>query len=328
MKRNCISKKVKYKYNIQVLQVSIFTIDYNFKSFLTRRTKAIDMVNKTCEFQGFTIALASIVILVGLSPLSYGQQNISQSKHQFNSDWPNIHSNVVTSFNSNVSFPSIADSAYIHPFAIVIGNCYIGEMVMVAPTAVCRGDEGTPLYVGEFSNIQDGVIIHGLITTLNGKNLDDRRFSNNGDLLQGNDSRFDSGYSVYIGKNVSLAHDSMVHGPAWIGNNTFVGMKSIIFNAKVGSNVAIGISSTITGGVSIPDNKFVPPGSVITTQKQADNLPNRIGSEYENINSYVVPVNKELAAGYSENKSNISSVEDRENTMEMGMMETGLPSPN
>lgn len=283
------------------------------------------MVNKTYKLQSFILAMASIIILLGSSPLSYGQQNISQSKHQFNPDWPNIHSNVVTSFNSNASFPLIEKSAYIHPFAIVIGNCYIGEMVMVAPTAVCRGDEGTPLHIGKLSNIQDGVVIHGLITTLNGKNLDDRRFSSNGDLLLGNDSRFDSGYSVYLGENVSLAHDSMVHGPAWIGNNTFVGMKSIIFNAKVGNNVAIGISSTITGGVSIPDNKFVPPGSVITTQKQADNLPSRIGSEYENINSYVVPVNKELASGYSKIGLNISSVEDRENAMEMGMMTTSIP---
>lgn len=283
------------------------------------------MVNKTYKLQSFILAMVSIIILLGSSPLSYGQQNISQLKHQFNPDWPNIHSNVVTSFNSNASFPSIEKSAYIHPFAIVIGNCYIGEMVMVAPTAVCRGDEGIPLHIGKLSNIQDGVVIHGLITTLNGKNLDDRRFSSNGDLLLGNDSRFDSGYSVYLGENVSLAHDSMVHGPAWIGNNTFVGMKSIIFNAKVGNNVAIGISSTITGGVSIPDNKFVPPGSVITTQKQADNLPSRIGSEYENINSYVVPVNKELALGYSKIGLNISSVEDRENAMEMGMMETSIP---
>jgi carbonic anhydrase/acetyltransferase-like protein (isoleucine patch superfamily) len=41
-----------------------------------------------------------------------------------------------------------------------------------------------------------------------------------------------------------------VHGSDWIGNNnTFFGMKSIVFNAKYGNNVAIGISSTITNGV-------------------------------------------------------------------------------
>ena len=51
----------------------------------------------------------------------------------------------------------------------------------------------------------------------------------------------------------------MVHGPAWVGNNTFVGMKSIIFDAKVGNNVAIGISSTISNGVSIPQYEGLLP---------------------------------------------------------------------
>ena len=69
-------------------------------------------------------------------------------------------------------------------------------------------------------------------------------------------------YSVFVGTNTSLAHDSMVHGPAWVGNNTFVGMDSIIIDAKVGNNVAIGISSTISNGVSIPHNKFVPPRAI------------------------------------------------------------------
>ena len=36
---------------------------------------------------------------------------------------------------------------------------------MVAPTAVCRGDEGTPIHVSDLSNMQDGVILHGLETT-------------------------------------------------------------------------------------------------------------------------------------------------------------------
>ncbi len=37
-------------------------------------------------------------------------------------------------------------------------------MGKVAPTAVCRGDEGTPFNVGDFSNLKDGVVIHDLQT--------------------------------------------------------------------------------------------------------------------------------------------------------------------
>lgn len=299
----------------------------------TQNGKAIVVITKKYQLLTCSLSIASMLILTSILPQSYVQGSESEQQQQIdegisiNQNWPNIHQNVVTSFNSNVSFPSIEDTAFIHPFGIVIGNCYIGVNVLVAPTAVCRGDEGTPIHIGKLSNMQDGVVIHGLETTLNGKNLDDRRFFSNGDLLLGNDSRFESGYSVYVGENVSLAHGSLIHGPAYVGNNTFVGMESMVFNAKVGNNVAIGVASTVTGGVEIADNKFVPPGAVITTQEQADNLPDRIGSEYENINEAVIHVNKELADGYSELGLNMSSAEDRENMMEIGMIETGLSAP-
>ncbi|MGA9318492.1 MAG: hypothetical protein WBV84_10600 [Nitrososphaeraceae archaeon] len=245
----------------------------------------------------------------------------------YSNDWPNIHSNVKADFNTNISFPEIQETAFIHPFAVVIGNCYIGKLVLVAPTAVCRGDEGTPIHVSDFSNMQDGVILHGLITTDKEKALDGRRFSEAGDRLMGNSSQFAEGYSVFVGTNTSLAHDSMVHGPAWVGNNTFVGMKSIIFDAKVGNNVAIGISSTISNGVSIPDNKFVPPGSVILDQEEADALPPRIGSSYENINPTVVDLNEQLAEGYNMELNLDEIAEERERQMEKGMLETGMSTP-
>jgi carbonic anhydrase len=234
--------------------------------------------------------------------------------------WPNIQENVHTHFNPNVVYPNISHESFISPFSIIIGNCFIGKFVLAAPTSVCRGDEGTPIFVGDLSNIQDGAILHGLETTDNGKNLDNRRYSADGSLLLGNDTRFDKGYSVYVGYNTSLAHDSMAHGPAWIGNNTFIGMKSIVFNAKVGNNVAVGISSTITDGVHIPDNKYVPSGSVITNQTQANSLPNRVGSPYENTNKAVVDVNTHLAEEYK--KLGMEKLaQQRENKMEQSMIE-------
>lgn len=260
-------------------------------------------------------------------PQSYGQGNVSQPQQgeqvaSNSQQWPNIHENVLTDFNSNVTFPSIQGSAFIHPFAVVIGNCYIGQNVLVAPTAVCRGDEGTQLYIGPFSNMQDGVVIHGLEITVDDNNLDDRRFASNGDRLLGNDTRFDDGYSVYVGENVSLAHGVLIHGPAYVENNTFVGMESLVFDAKLGNDVAAGVSSTTTGGVEVADDKFVPPGSVITTQEEADALPERVGSAYEKINTAVVHVNEKLAEGYGELGLEMPSASERENVMEGGMLET------
>jgi serine acetyltransferase len=110
-----------------------------------------------------------------------GTNNVSLRGFQNNTVWPNIHSNVKTDFNSNITYPRIDPSAFVHPFAVVIGDCYIGKKVLVAPTAVCRGDAGVPIYVGDFSNIQDGVILHAVDTTKNGTNIDNKRFSQSGD---------------------------------------------------------------------------------------------------------------------------------------------------
>ena len=115
----------------------------------------------------------------------------------------------------------------------------------------------------------------------------------------------------------------MVHGPAWIGNDSFVGFKSVIFDARIGNNVAIGIGSIITGGVHVDDDRYVPPGSVITTQEQADLLPPRVGSEYENLNKAVIQVNERLAEGLlaqAYDSQIIDLIKQRESLMEESML--------
>src|SRR5215212_5886841 len=297
----------------------------------------------------FAVATAAIVTIGGLyaafpilnplhlllpaaeaqSQTNTGSTNVNSSNNNNTNQWPNIHQNVRTHFNENVTFPNIEENAFIHPFAVVIGDCYIGKMVMMSPTAVCRGDEGTPIHIGEFSNIQDGVLIHDLQTTTDIKNFDQRLFNKEGERISINDSRTvqEGEYSVYVGNGSSLAHDAMIHGPAWIGNNTFIGMKTIVYNAKVGNNVAVGISSVITNGVEIPDNKFVPPGSVVTSQEQADNLPDRIGTPFEEYNKGVVDVNSKLAEGYSQEELE-KMITEREAQMELQGLETTIMSNN
>jgi len=242
-------------------------------------------------------------------------------------NWNNIHENVRTTFTEAVVLPEIESKAFIHPFAVVIGDCYISKMVFVAPTAVCRGDEGTPIYVGENSNLQDGVVLHALKTTNDGSNIDGMKFSSDGERLNGDDSRFESGYAIWIGDRVSLAHGSQVHGPAWVGDDTFIGMEALIFNAKIGNNVSIGVAAIVTDGVEIADNKFVPPGRVIVTQAEADALPDRIGSgAYETINQGVVDVNMQLTEGF--NQIDIEKlVLERERLMEERMLETAQSAP-
>lgn len=238
----------------------------------------------------------------------------------------NIRPNIQTDFNPNVTSPKISKFAYVDPFAVLIGDCEIGKLVLVAPFAVCRGDEGTPIYIGNYSNMQDGVILHSLETTAHGKNIDDRRYSAEGLLLKANDTAFKNGFAIYVGNRVSLAHDVQVHGPAYIGDDTFVGMKSLVFNAKLGKRDAIGVSSTITNGVTIPDDKFVPPGSIIATQAQADKLPARLGSPYEKLNDFVIHVNQELAKGYNAQTIHRLATEIEDEIEEHEMLQTGSPT--
>jgi carbonic anhydrase len=240
----------------------------------------------------------------------------------------NIRRSIQTDFNPNTTYPRISKFAYVDPLALVLGDCEIGKLVLVAPFAVCRGDEGTPIRIGDYSNMQDGVILHALETTSHGKNMDDRRYSAEGSLLKGNDVGFKNGFAIYVGDKVSLAHGVQVHGPAYIGNDTFVGMKSFVFNAKIGKRVAIGVSSIITDGVIIPDNKFVPPGTIITTQAQADALPSRVGSPYEAINSAVIHVNQELAKGYNTQTIQRLATEMEDTLEQEEMLQTGSPTGN
>lgn len=193
----------------------------------------------------------------------------------------NVYTNPVTGFLPQKFIPNMDKSTYIHPQSAVIGNVALGKNVHVSPFASVRGDEGSPIYVGNNSNIQDGVIIHGLETT-------------HGNQVDVNGSKF----SVYIGDNTSLAHQAQVHGPAKVGNNTFIGMQSFVFKSEIGNNCVIEPAAKVIG-VKIADGRYVPAGEIIKTQEQADKLP-VITPDYKNkdLNHEVVKVNTELAAGY------------------------------
>jgi carbonic anhydrase/acetyltransferase-like protein (isoleucine patch superfamily) len=55
--------------------------------------------------------------------------------------------------------PRIAEGAYIHPEAVIIGNVTVEEKSTVWPSAVLRGDYGA-IVIGAGTSIQDGAVIH------------------------------------------------------------------------------------------------------------------------------------------------------------------------
>jgi carbonic anhydrase/acetyltransferase-like protein (isoleucine patch superfamily) len=203
-----------------------------------------------------------------------------------------IHKNVVTDFSQKESMPVIDESAYIHPLAAVIGNVTVGKRVMVSPFASIRGDEGQSIMVSDDANVQDGVILHGLETEHNGHAIEKN-------LVEADGKK----YAVYVGKRVSLAHQVQIHGPAYVGDDTFVGMQSLVFKAYVGTGCVVE-PGCIVMGVKVPDGRCVPAGTVLKKQEDADNLP-VITDDYplRGLNKEVVHVNTSLADGY--NKINL-----------------------
>lgn len=202
-----------------------------------------------------------------------------------------IHKNVITDFSSKVCDPSIDPTAYVHPLGAVIGNTIIGKRVMVSPFASVRGDEGQPLFVGDESNVQDGVIIHALETEHNGKPIEQNLVEVDGKK-----------YAVYVGKRVSLAHQVQIHGPASVGDDTFVGMKVLVFKARVGKNCVIEPGCVVMG-VTVPDGRYVSAGITLNKQSDADNLPEITDSyPFKDLNKGVIHVNTHLADGYNKVK--------------------------
>jgi len=216
-------------------------------------------------------------------------KQLAEGYNELHEPLTHIGANVLTSFNEDVDSPEIDSTAHINPLASIIGDVHIGANVMVSPGASVRGDEGQSIYVGDDSNIQDGVVLHALET------------EEHGEAVENNLVEVDSKkYAVYVGDRVSMAHQSHIHGPSMVGNDSFIGMKAFVFKATIGNNCVLEPVTAVIG-VTIPDGRYVPAGSVITTQVQADALPEVTeGYAYMYTNEAVVHVNEQLAEGYNE----------------------------
>jgi carbonic anhydrase/acetyltransferase-like protein (isoleucine patch superfamily) len=89
-----------------------------------------------------------------------------------------------------------------------------------------------------------------------------------------------------------------VHGPAKVGDGSFIGMQALVFKAELGMGVVVEPGAKVIG-VRIMDGRYVPAGSVINKQELADKLPT-ITEDYpfRTLNEAVVHVNTQLADGY------------------------------
>ncbi|HIK30943.1 MAG TPA: ribulose bisphosphate carboxylase small subunit [Oscillatoriales cyanobacterium M59_W2019_021] len=183
---------------------------------------------------------------------------------------------VPTPRSTSLTEPNIHETAYVHSFSNIIGDVRVGENVLIAPGTSIRAEEGSPFHIGRGTNIQDGVIVHGL---------------EKGRVV-GDDGQE---YSAWIGDNTCIAHLALIHGPVYIGNDCFIGFRSTAFNARVGSGCIVMMHALIQD-VEIPPGKYVPSGSVITSQQQADRLPDVREADRQFVR-HIVAINEALRAG-------------------------------
>ena len=173
--------------------------------------------------------------------------------------------------------PKIHATAYVHPTASVIGWVELGREVNVAADTSIRADEGAPFHIGDRSNVQDGVVIHAL--------------KDKWVMVEGRR------WAVYIGSDVSLAHQALVHGPSLIGARSFIGFKAIVHDAIIGEGCFIGLGAVVVG-VELPPRKRVPNGWVVDTPEKVRELPD-VEDAHAHFNDDVVQVNRGLAVAYA-----------------------------
>jgi carbonic anhydrase/acetyltransferase-like protein (isoleucine patch superfamily) len=126
-----------------------------------------------------------------------------------------------------VPAPQVAESAFVAPGAVLVGNVTLGDDASVWYNSVLRAEQ-EPITIGAGSNLQDNVSCH-----------------------------VDRGYPLILGTGVSVGHGAVLHG-CTIEDNVLVGMAATVMNGAV-----IGTGSLVAAGAVVLEGTIVPPGSLV-----------------------------------------------------------------
>ena len=119
--------------------------------------------------------------------------------------------------------PRIAESAFIAPTAVLIGDVDVGENASIWFGAVLRGDLGS-IRIGAESNVQDNVVIHA-------------------ELAAG----------AVIEERVTIAHGAILHD-CWIGKGALIGMGAVLLaSSRVGRGSLVAAGSVVREGFLVPE---------------------------------------------------------------------------
>lgn len=124
--------------------------------------------------------------------------------------------------------PRIADTAFVHRAATVIGEVHVGPASSIWPNTTLRGDDG-PIVIGANTSIQDGTVVHNT-----------------------------EGHSVTtVGDRVTVGHNAILHG-CTVEDDCLIGMGAIVLdNAVIERGSIVGAGTLVSGG------RVVAAGSVV-----------------------------------------------------------------
>ncbi len=127
--------------------------------------------------------------------------------------------------------PQIAESAYVHPAATIIGDVIIGEDSSIWPGAVIRGDVNF-IRIGNNTNVQDLSMLH----------------------VNHRSSLDPAGSPLVIGNHVTIGHSVILHG-CTIEDEVLIGMGSIVMDKAVVQNHVL-----LAAGSLVPEGKVLESG--------------------------------------------------------------------
>jgi carbonic anhydrase/acetyltransferase-like protein (isoleucine patch superfamily) len=130
--------------------------------------------------------------------------------------------------------PQMGVNCSIAPNATIVGNVVMGSECSVWFNAVIRGDVNS-ITMGNKVNVQDGAVIHCTYQNIEAGL---------------------PGTKTFIGNNVSIGHNALVHG-CTISDNVLIGMGAIVMD-----NVVIGSNSIIAAGAVVLENTVVESGVI------------------------------------------------------------------
>ena len=175
--------------------------------------------------------------------------------------------------NPSGDLPVIHEDAFVDPTAIICGKVVIEKDVFIGPYTVIRADEVNlqgemeTITIGAGSNIQDGVIVHSK-----------------------------SGGEVKIGRNTSIAHRAIVHGPCTVGDNVFIGFNSVLFNCTIGDHSVVRHNSVVEN-CEVPPGFYIPSTCNIHSDVELGQIE-KVTPDVAEFSEDVARTNVELVRGY------------------------------